>query len=277
MDKKIPKQFVLKIWDKMNVLLFVATVINVLPFLILFVACFIIQIGSDLHGMVLGMCGVFASLSSAFFLAWIIRFYDMKKKQEQEFAALQLISPHLSEIYSTINEFFPLIKNFTTIKPDDTIDYPKEIIYYTDPSKSERNLSFTDLNAVFKSSYSDLNKKLTACLNEPILFQCNEEVIKLLTGIKQNKLAFNLREISNFPPSIPNLPKVSYYGIYKNYNEFFEYYEALSKLVSIKSKGKLVELGDKEKAEYIKEIEMVKKEIPIDHEGRMYLGGIRIQ
>ena len=46
--------------------------------------------------------------------------------------------------------------------------------------------------------------------------------------------------------------------LYKNYNEFATYYETLSKLVSIKPKGELIELDATAKANYIKEIENIK-------------------
>lgn len=109
--------------------LFIATIITTSIFLFLFAACFFIEIGSSFHSMVLGMCGVFASLGSAFFIAWIVRFHDLKKKQNQELKALKLITPYLTTIFCTINKFFPRLKSFANIHPDDTIDYPTGVIY----------------------------------------------------------------------------------------------------------------------------------------------------
>lgn len=86
--------FSITIWDKMNIFLGVATAVTMLVFIILFVLCFIAKIGTNFHKMILGMCGVFASIASAFFIAWIMRMYDITKKQEQEKKALELIRPY---------------------------------------------------------------------------------------------------------------------------------------------------------------------------------------
>lgn len=59
--------------------------------------------------------------------------------------------------------------------------------------------------------------------------------------------------------------------------EFANYYEVLSNLVTIQPKGKLVELDDTAKANYIKEIENIKSQLPIEYKGEIYRGRIRIQ
>ena len=68
MKDKSSNKFSVNVWDKMNVFLFISTIITTSAFLISFGACFLIKIGTDCHGMILGMCGVFASLASAFSL-----------------------------------------------------------------------------------------------------------------------------------------------------------------------------------------------------------------
>ena len=50
-----------------------------------------------------------------------------------------------------------------------------------------------------------------------------------------------------------------------------------SKLDTIHPKGKLVELDDTAKANYIKEIENIKSQLPIEYKGEIYRGRIRIQ
>jgi len=270
------KQFSVNTWDKMNLFLFISTLITTVAFLILFGACFLMKIGSDCHGMVLGMCGVFASLASAFFIAWIVRFYDLRKKKEQELKALELFTPYLTTVFCTINNFFPHIKCFAKINSNDTIEYPKEIIYYTDSSVIEENRSFVELNTLFRTSYAKLNDDLDKCFNSRILYQCNEAVTELLTGLKLNGLTYNLLEVFKVS-SNPFFADTAFMDLYKNYNEFATYYETLSKLVSIKPKGELIELDATAKANYIKEIENIKSQIPVEHKGEIYKGRIRIQ
>ena len=112
MKDKILNKFSANTWDKMNIYLFVSTLITTITFLILFGACFLIKLGTDKHGMVLGLCGVFASLASAFLLLGSYVFLISRKKKEQELKALELISPYLTTIFCTIDNFFPYIKCF---------------------------------------------------------------------------------------------------------------------------------------------------------------------
>ena len=58
---------------------------------------------------------------------------------------------------------------------------------------------------------------------------------------------------------------------------FANYFEMQSKLDTIHPKGKLVELDDTAKANYIKEIENIKSQLPIEYKGEIYRGRIRIQ
>lgn len=142
-----------------------------------------------------------------FLLLGFVRFFDFKKKKEQELKALELISPYLTTIFCTIDNFFPYIKCFAKIHTDDRIEYPRGIIYFTDSSVSVENRSFVDLNTIFRVSYSKLNDDLNECFNTPIIYQCNEKVIKLLTGLKLNQLTYNLLEIYK-ASQIPFLPKL---------------------------------------------------------------------
>ena len=187
-----------------------------------------------------------------------------------------MISPYLTTTFCIIDNFFPYIKCFVKINNDDTIDYQKGIIYFTDTSVSGENRSFVELDTIFRASYTKLNDSLNECFNSPIIYQCNEEVIKLLTGLKLNKLTYNLLEIYN-TSSNSFLSDAAFANLYKNYNEFASLYETLSELVSIKPKGELIELDAAIKANYIKEIENIKKQIPVNHKGEIYKGRIRIQ
>ena len=51
MKNKSSTQFSVNTWDKMNIFLFISTLITTVTFLILFGACFLMEIGSDCHGM----------------------------------------------------------------------------------------------------------------------------------------------------------------------------------------------------------------------------------
>lgn len=67
MDKKQKKNFTITVWDGMNKFLAAATAVTTIIFTILFIFCFTEDVSTSKHGFVLGMCGVFASLASAFF------------------------------------------------------------------------------------------------------------------------------------------------------------------------------------------------------------------
>ena len=190
-----PKEFAVTVWDNMNISLAIATAITTIIFIVLFILCFVEKIGTDCHGMILGMCGVFASLASAFAIAWVMRFYDLIKKHAQELKAWELARPYLSSILTTINEFFPQLRDFATISDDDKIKYPSGTIYYKKSAAKVLSRSFIDLNEAFKEAHSKLNHDLTECLNAPILYQCNQSVVELLTGLKLNGLTQNLFEI----------------------------------------------------------------------------------
>ena len=189
------KEFAVTVWDKMNTSLAIATAITTIIFIVLFIFCFVHKLGEDCHSMFLGMCGVFASLASAFAIAWVMRFYDLIKKRAQELKALELARPYLTSILSSINEFFPQLRDFAKITKDDKIQYPSGTVYYKKSTAKVLSRSFIDLNEAFRDAYSKLNRDLTECLNAPILYQCNESVVELLTGLKLNGLPQNLFEI----------------------------------------------------------------------------------
>ena len=96
------KEFAVTVWDKMNTSLAFATAITTIIFIVLFIFCFVDKLGEDCHSMFLGMCGVFASLASAFAIAWVMRFYDLIKKRAQELKALELARPYLTSILSCV-------------------------------------------------------------------------------------------------------------------------------------------------------------------------------
>ena len=98
----------------------------------------------------------------------------------------------------------------------------------------------------------------------------------IFTGLKLNGLTYNLLEVFKVS-SNPFFANTAFMDLYKNYNEFATYYETISKLVSIKPKGELIELDATAKAKYIKEIENIKSQIPVEHKGEIYKGRIRIQ
>lgn len=276
MDKKQKKKFTVTVWDGMNKFLAVATAVTTIFFIILFILCFTEDVGTEKHGFILGMCGVFASLASAFFIAWIMRVYDIKRKKYQEEKALTILQPYLQKTLSTINLFFPQLKSFATISDDDTIQYPNETVYYTDPGEGYANRSFINLSEAFRKAYSDLARDLQDCLNAPILFQCNEEIAVLLTKLKLNGLTQNLFEV--YKASGDSFFSNTAFGsLHKNYNEFVELYETLAILAESKPIGQLEALSEDAKKQYILEIENIKQQITSTHRGRIYKGRDRIQ
>ena len=276
MDKNQKKKFTVTVWDGMNMFLAAATAITMIVFIILFVLCFTETLGTDKHGFILGMCGVFASLASAFFIAWIMRVYDIKRKKDQEEKALMLLQPYLAKIFSTIDLFFPQLHSFTTINEDDTIQYPNETVYYTDPEEGHSNRSFVNLTEAFKEAHYNLDRDLADCLSAPILFQCNEEIVNLLTGLKLNGLTENLLEVykSSLDPFFTN---TAYIGIYENYKNFASLYETLATVSGKRPIRQLEELSPEQKKQYIAEIENIRSQITAQHKGRIYKGRDRIQ
>ena len=274
--KERRKKYLISVWDGMNIFLALVTLLTTLIFVVLFVFCFIETTGSPKHGFLLGMCGVFASLSSAFYIAWIMRVYDIKRKKVQEEKALTILQPYLQKTFSTIDLFFPQLKSFATINDDDTIQFPNETVYYTDPGEGCANRSFINLSEAFREAYSNLERDLQDCLNAPILFQCNEEIAVLLTKLKLNGLTQNLFEI--YKASKDSFFSNTAFGsLRKNYNEFVELYEILAILAERKPKGQLEELSEDAKKQYILDIENIKRQITSTHRGRIYKGCDRIQ
>lgn len=263
------------VWDDINIFLGIATLITSIAFIALFVMCFIVPADKEIYGTIIGMCGVFASLASAFFIAVFVRYFDLKRKSQQESKALNIITPNLIEIYTVINGFLPQIKAFVTINEDDTIIYPKERVYYTDDSLKTENRDFIDFGSVFFCSESNLDEKLEKSLKSPMILQCNESVVDLLTRIQLNGFTRNLFEIqgaiSVFDPST-----TTYMSLHNNFKELWELYEKLAKLVQKKTNEHLRVLNDDEREIYIKEIEAILPQLPTD-KGTVYLGNKRIR
>ena len=270
------KEFAVTVWDKMNFSLAIATAITTIIFIVLFILCFVDKLGEDCHSMILGMCGVFASLASAFAIAWVMRFYDLIKKRAQELKALELARPYLTAILTTINEFFPQLRDFATITEDDKIQYPSGTVYYKKATAKVLSRSFIDLNEAFRDAYSKLNRDLTECLNAPILYQCNESVVELLTGLKLNGLTQNLFEIYK-ASSEALFADSSYMGLYENYEEFMQCYETLASVAKSKPTEKLEILSKDEQDIYIKEIETISTQLKTNQKGQIYKGYDRIQ
>ena len=100
-------EYISPMWDKMNVFLTITTVVTSIIFIVLFGLCFILPVEHPSHSIVLGMCGVFASLASAFFIAVFMRIYELHKLRQQQKNALKLLQPLFIQLYTTINQFYP--------------------------------------------------------------------------------------------------------------------------------------------------------------------------
>lgn len=263
------------IWDGINIAFVIATIITTGIFAALFILCFAIPIGSQANSFILGMCGVFASLASAFFIAFIVRYRDMKEKCQQEEKALEVMRPFLTEICTVINGFLPQVNAFMTINDDDTVSYPQERVYYTDTNAQAGNRDFIDFNIVFQGAETRLSNAIEKALKSPMIFQCNKSVADLLTSIQLNGFTHNLYEIqgtrSVFSPS-----STSYMGINTAHLEFVDIYAKLVELADYGISPKLRILSDIEKTEYIKEIQTILPQLPTD-KGTVYLGCKRIR
>lgn len=269
------KEFVSPVWDKTNIWFTLITVVTVAIFAVLMILSFVMTRNSDAHGLVLGMCGVFASLASAFFIAVFIRVLDMKKKQREEIDALTLLTPNLFEVYSAINLFLPQMKAFVTIHSDNTITYPTERIYYSDLSKRDGNRSFIDFDVAFRKADSKINEALEKCISSPVLFQCNNKVINLLTKFRLNGLTHSLYEVQAFR-SIADMNTAAYGDIYNDYSSFYECYLELSELIEKEPLNRLQKLSDTDEADYRREIETILPQLPIGA-GVVYKGNHRIR
>ena len=267
-------KFTTNIWDNINIFLTISTAITTLVFCILFVLCFTTPVNNTFYGLITGMCGVFASLASAFFIAVFMRFHDMNKKKEQELKALSILTPNFREIYTIINGFYPQIQAFVTIKENDMIEYPQERVYYTDENKGDGNKTFIDFNKEFRNAESKLNSALEECLKSPMIFQCNESILNLLTKMKLNGFTRNLFEVQA-APDIFNSSNTVYMSIFNNYLEFSNLYGDLLSLLNEESKNNFRELNDSEKELYIKEIENILPQLPTTM-GVIYKGNTRI-
>ena len=273
--KTINNKFALKIWDWLNIVLTVATSLTSIIFIILFILCFATPVTDESYGMIIGMCGVFASLASAFFIAVFIRLHDMNKKSQQELKALRILTPYFRDVYTIINGFYPQIKAFASIKDNDMINYPQERVYYTDKDKGNGNRDFIDFNKEFCNAESKLSLALEECLKSPMIFQCNEAILNLLSELKLNGFTRNLFEVQA-APNIFSPTNTVYMSIYKNYLEFSTLYNDLLILLNEESRDNLCKLNDQEKELYIKEIDNILPQLPTD-KGVIYLGSKRIK
>ena len=273
-NNTMKKKFLDPIWDWMNIFLLAITIITTIVFIILFVMSFAYKMDHPYHAFILGMCGVFASLASAFFIAVFMRVFEICNQRKKQKNALKLLQPLFVEVYIAIGHFYPQIKTFATIKADDTIQYSKETIYYTNTLRQEGNREFVNFDLEFSKAKYRVDKALDACLNSPLIFQCPDSVISLLTNLKLNGLTRNLLEVQTV--EVDQLPVTAFMGIYKNYIEFDNYYTAISELSEREMVNSLRQLNDEEKEEYIRTIETILPQLP-SHDGSIYKGSMRIQ
>ena len=266
--------YISPIWDKLNISLTIVTVITTVIFLAFFALSFIYRGNDPSNGFVLGMCGVFASLASAFFIAVFMRIFEIHKQRQRQSHALKLLQPLFLEIFTTINQFYPQIKAFVSIGADDTLRYSHERVFYTNPDLPSGNKSFIDFDVEFKKAKFDLDQDLAKCLSSPLLLQCHDNVIDLLTNLKLNGFTLNLLETQKVTPE--EMSQTAFMGIYKNFSAFEDYYLMLSELSGSRPTQTLWLLDDAEKDLYIKEIDAILPQLPA-HNGSIYKGNVRIK
>ena len=261
------------IWDKMNIFLTTITAITTIIFIVLFIMSFVVPTNHQAHGMILGMCGVFASLASAFFIAVFMRIFEMCNAKKKQLNALTLLKPMFVEIYTTIKQFYPQLKAFATISSDDTIKYSRERVYYQDV-ESKGNKDFIDFDIEFSKAKTELDNDLDKCLNSPLVFQCHDSVIELLTNLKLNGLTLNLYEVQKARGY--EWSGTSFMQIYENFKKFDEYFSMIAEISDKKVPDSLVLLSEDEKNDYIKVINNIIPQLP-PHNGRIYKGNMRIK
>lgn len=266
--------YISPIWDKLNIALTIVTVITTVIFFAFF-ALSLIYYGNDpSNGFILGMCGVFASLASAFFIAVFMRIFEILKQRQRQSHALKILQPLFLDIFTTINQFYPQIKAFVSIGADDKLSYSHDRVYYTNPDLPSGNKSFVDFDIEFKKAKFDLDQDLEKCLSSPLLLQCHDNVVDLLTNLKLNGFTLNLLETQKVTPN--EMPHTAFMGIHENFLAFEDYYLMLSELSGKRPTQTLVLLGDAEKDLYIKEIDTILPQLP-PHNGSIYKGNVRIK
>ena len=97
--------YISPIWDKLNISLTIVTVITTAIFLAFFTLSLVYYGNDPSHGFVLGMCGVFASLASAFFIAVFMRIFDIHKQRQRQSHALKILQPLFLEILQPLISF----------------------------------------------------------------------------------------------------------------------------------------------------------------------------
>jgi len=268
----IKEKYTTNIWDKTNVAFLISTIISSIAFFVFFILSFMLK--DNAQSLIIGFCGVFASFSSAFFIAVFIRVLDMRKKQQAEAKAFEIIKTNIRDIFAEMGKFIPQIKCFVKINQDDTVDYPKEILYYTDIDGNIENRNYIDFNNIFKSAKFNIDHTLDKCLSLPIFFQCNENIIRLISKIKSNQFTFDLCEIYKARNYLTN---TSFMNIFNEYNEIIAIYNELSILADMKKSDNLRKLTDEEEIVYKKEIESIRLQLPQLTTGTVYKGYKRIQ
>ena len=187
------QEFKTKIWDGITIFLFVLTILcSIISIIMLLSIC---NYNDSQDSMRQTNYSLFYSLACTFFIAWIMRFYELKKKVDQESVAFISMTPVLNDLICEINCFFPQLKIFATINDNDTIDFPQEIVYYKDIAGTEDNRSFINFLEIFKNEKKSLDQKIKKCFETPMLYQCNVEIINLLTKLYLNGLTLNLFDV----------------------------------------------------------------------------------
>ena len=266
------KKFTIHIWDKLNIVFSIFSLLTFIPFIVFFIlTLFDIQ-----NGFLLGMSGLFASLFSAFFIAIVVRIVDLQKKKDSEEKALLMLNGLLEAIFSEIQTFFPHIKAFVKINENHTVNLPKEIVYCTDIEKEDMR-DFIDFKREFLVIKGNLDKKIEKCINSPAFVQCNIEVINLVASFQNNGFTRDLYNISTTPSTI-NENQIQYGFIYDEEKEFERLFIDLGLLLKKKPSMSLRELNVEEKNEYLRFIEEQKQLLKGYNlsDGKKYLGNKRI-
>lgn len=241
------KRFIV-FFDTLNIIFFVISIVT-----FIFSAVFVILSGLDMqNGFWSGMSGISVSLFSGFFIALIVRTWDMKKKRDCEKKAFLMFKQNLNDLYCEINRFYPQTKSFVKINENDTAKVPNGIVYYTDVDQGKIR-AYID----FRKTYSNIKKrvddKIEKCINSPFFYQCDTKVIDIVANLQTNGLTRNLQNISSYGFAFAE-ERCFYSSIFKNMKEFDSLYSNLALLLEQTTVRSLRELSEEERNEYIKDI-----------------------
>ena len=126
---------------------------------------------------------------------------------------------------------------------------PRGQIFYTD-TKIEGHRDFINFSEQFLGAKQKLDKQIEKCINSPVFYQCNLNILNLITKLKINELTQNLKNAAEFQCTNAT-QKATYFGLRSYYNEFSILFNELCSIVNRKNDCQLQELAPEDRELYI--------------------------